>query len=153
MTNVTLQTSETKTDNDEGEGEALSRVEMARPHLGHPDACGISLVHDRDGLPESGKARGNILRKICEDGNLSLIFLFQKKSSAKYSPLGKARLGQHPWVAILARNETRRHGARNKTWETLCLGTIIGPRVSMSIKYLVRKYLIDTLLGDGDTLS
>ena len=83
MTNVTLQTSETKTDNDEGEGEALSRVEMARPHLGHPDACGISLVHDRDGLPESGKARGNILRKICEDGKLSLIFLFREAVQKK----------------------------------------------------------------------
>ena len=96
--------------------------------------------------------------KLIETMSQNMQFFFwtaslKKISSAKYSSLGKARLGQHPWVAILARNETRRHGARNKTWETLCLGTIIGPRVSMSIKYLVRKYLIDTLLGDGDTLS
>ena len=81
--NVT-QISKTKTDESE-EGES-QRIEKARRHLSHPDACGISLVHDRDSLPEAGNAR----------------------------------LGQHPWVAILAHRDSE---AQN------CFGTIIGPRV------------------------
>ena len=76
--------SASKTDISEG-GESL-RLEEARRHLGHPDACGISLVHDRDNLPEAGEAR----------------------------------LGQHPWVAIMVHQDL----------ETLtCFGSIIGPRV------------------------
>ena len=81
--NVT-QISASRTDISEG-GESL-RLEEARRHLGHPDACGISLVHDRDNIPEAGEAR----------------------------------LGQHPWVAILAHQDSE---TRN------CFGSIIGPRV------------------------
>ena len=77
-------TSESRANVSEG-GESL-RVEEARRHLGHQDACGISLVHDRDSLPEAGVAR----------------------------------LGQHPWAAILAHQDSE---ARN------CFGSIIGPRV------------------------
>ena len=62
------------------------RIERAREHLSHPDACGISLVHDRDGLPEAGEAR----------------------------------LGQHPWVAVLTHHDSETQS---------CHGTIIGPRV------------------------
>ena len=81
--NVT-QVSEDKPD--EIEEVEFLRIEKARRHLSHPDACGISLVHDRNSLPEAGEAR----------------------------------LGQHPWVAILAHHDTE---AQN------CFGTIIGPRV------------------------
>ena len=70
---------------DKSEGESLT-FDKVRKHLSHPDACGISLVHDRDGLPEAGEAR----------------------------------LGQHPWVAVLTHNESEAQS---------CSGTIIGPRV------------------------
>ena len=70
---------------EQNEGEHL-RIERAREHLSHPDACGISLVHDRDELPEAGDAR----------------------------------LGQHPWAAVLTHHDSQTQS---------CHGTIIGPRV------------------------